>query len=74
MNIDLIPIGDNPPNSVNVVIEVPVGGEPSEVRVRQEVGRVIRGSNPAYADALPGELWFFIPHTVRPMATRSMHS
>ena len=26
MNIDLIPIGDDPPNTVNVVIEVPVGG------------------------------------------------
>lgn len=28
MNIDLIPAGDNPPHSVNVVIEVPIGGEP----------------------------------------------
>ena len=28
MNIDLIPVGDNPPESVNVIIEVPVGGEP----------------------------------------------
>ena len=28
MNIDLIPTGDNPPENINVVIEVPVGGEP----------------------------------------------
>jgi len=28
MNIDLIPTGDNPPDNINVVIEVPVGGEP----------------------------------------------
>src|SRR3546814_3311802 len=28
MNIDLIPIGDNPPESLNVIIEVPIGGEP----------------------------------------------
>jgi inorganic pyrophosphatase len=28
MNIELIPVGDDPPNSVNVIIEVPVGGEP----------------------------------------------
>ena len=28
MNIDLIPSGKNPPHSVNVVIEVPIGGEP----------------------------------------------
>ena len=28
MRIDLIPVGDNPPESLNVIIEVPVGGEP----------------------------------------------
>src|SRR3546814_9619157 len=28
LNIELIPIGDDPPNSLNVIIEVPVGGEP----------------------------------------------
>ena len=28
MDINKIPIGDNPPESLNVVIEVPVGGEP----------------------------------------------
>jgi inorganic pyrophosphatase len=28
MNINLIPTGDNPPENINVVIEVPVGGEP----------------------------------------------
>ena len=28
MRIDMIPTGDNPPESLNVVIEVPAGGEP----------------------------------------------
>ncbi|MGH6729784.1 MAG: inorganic diphosphatase, partial [Sphingomicrobium sp.] len=28
MNIDLIPSGSNPPHSINVLIEVPIGGEP----------------------------------------------
>ena len=28
MRLDAIPIGKNPPDDVNVVIEVPVGGEP----------------------------------------------
>ena len=28
MRIDLIPAGDNPPHEVNVLIEVPIGGEP----------------------------------------------
>jgi len=26
MRIDLIPAGDNPPESLNVLIEVPIGG------------------------------------------------
>jgi len=29
MNIELIPVGKNPPESLNVVIEVPTGGEPA---------------------------------------------
>lgn len=28
MRIDLIPAGDNPPETLNVLIEVPIGGEP----------------------------------------------
>ena len=28
MDITAIPIGGNPPNNVNVIIEVPSGGEP----------------------------------------------
>src|SRR3954465_11757913 len=28
MRIDLIPVGENPPHTLNVIIEVPVGGEP----------------------------------------------
>ena len=28
MRIDLIPAGDSPPDSLNVLIEVPIGGEP----------------------------------------------
>ena len=28
MRIDMIPVGDNPPESLNVIIEVPTGGEP----------------------------------------------
>ena len=28
MRLNAIPIGKNPPDEVNVVIEVPIGGEP----------------------------------------------
>ncbi|HUL14321.1 MAG TPA: hypothetical protein VLU73_19385 [Methylococcaceae bacterium] len=28
MRIEAIPVGNNPPQDINVIIEVPVGGEP----------------------------------------------
>ena len=38
MNIDLIPVGDDPPSNVNVVIEVPVGGEPVKYEFDKKSG------------------------------------
>src|SRR5690606_26358294 len=38
MNIDLIPVGDDPPNSLNVIIEVPVGGEPVKYEFDKKSG------------------------------------
>lgn len=38
MNIDLIPVGDNPPDSINVIIEVPVGGEPVKYEFDKKSG------------------------------------
>ena len=31
MNLDQVPIGDNPPYDVNVLIEIPLGGNPVKV-------------------------------------------
>ena len=31
MNVNAIPPGQNPPWDLNVIIEIPIGGEPSEV-------------------------------------------
>ena len=63
MNIDLIPVGDDPPNSVNVIIEVPVGGEP----VKYEFDKV---SGAIFVDRIlhtpmryPAN-YGFIPHTL----------
>jgi inorganic pyrophosphatase len=28
MNLDAIATGENPPDDVNVIVEVPIGGEP----------------------------------------------
>ena len=38
MRIDMIPVGDNPPESLNVIIEVPTGGEPVKYEFDKESG------------------------------------
>jgi len=38
MRIDLIPAGDNPPHELNVVIEVPIGGEPVKYELDKASG------------------------------------
>ncbi|MEY4502319.1 MAG: hypothetical protein RIS52_2209, partial [Pseudomonadota bacterium] len=38
MRIDLIPAGDNPPDSLNVLIEVPIGGEPVKYEIDKASG------------------------------------
>ncbi len=38
MNISSIPIGSNPPEEINVIIEVPVGGEPIKYELDKESG------------------------------------
>ncbi|HEX2624033.1 MAG TPA: inorganic diphosphatase [Sphingomicrobium sp.] len=40
MNIDLIPAGSNPPHSVNVLIEVPIGGEPVKYEFDKTSGAI----------------------------------
>ncbi|OKL44829.1 inorganic diphosphatase [Pseudovibrio exalbescens] len=38
MRIESIPVGKNPPEDVNVIIEVPVGGEPIKYEMEKESG------------------------------------
>ena len=45
MNLDLIPVGDDPPNNIHVVIEVPVGGEPVKTL---DSNRMIQVQTPVY--------------------------
>ena len=40
MNIDLIPSGSNPPHSINVLIEVPIGGEPVKYEFDKASGAI----------------------------------
>jgi inorganic pyrophosphatase len=41
MNVDAIPIGKNPPHEVNVVIEVPIGGEPIKYEMDKTIGALV---------------------------------
>ena len=38
MNIDLVPAGDDPPRRINVIIEVPLGGEPIKYEIDKASG------------------------------------
>jgi len=38
MNLDAISIGDNPPDDVNVIVEVPTGGEPIKYEMNKAAG------------------------------------
>ncbi len=38
MNIDAIPTGKNPPDDLNVIIEVPMGGEPIKYEIDKASG------------------------------------
>ena len=41
MRIDAISLGTNPPHEVNVIIEVPVGGEPIKYEMDKEAGTLV---------------------------------
>ena len=38
MRLDKIPTGNTPPDDINVIIEVPVGGEPIKYEMDKETG------------------------------------
>ena len=38
MRIDSIPIGTNPPEDINVIVEVPVGGQPIKYELDKASG------------------------------------
>lgn len=63
MRIDAISIGKNPPNEVNVVIEVPVGGEPIKYEMDKEAGTLVVDRFLYTAMRYPGN-YGFIPHTL----------
>ena len=63
MRIDAIATGLNPPHEVNVVIEVPVGGEPIKYEMDKEAGTLVVDRFLYTAMRYPGN-YGFIPHTL----------
>ena len=55
MRLDAIAIGNNPPEDVNVIIEVAIGGEPIKYEMDKEAGHAVRRPLPATRRcAIPG--------------------
>ena len=63
MRIDAISIGINPPHDVNVIIEVPVGGEPIKYEMDKDAGTMVVDRYLYTAMRYPGN-YGFIPHTL----------
>lgn len=65
MNIDYISIGDDPPNSLNVIIEVPLGGEPIKYEMDKKSGAIFVDRILHTPMRYPTN-YGFIPHTLSP--------
>ena len=63
MRIDAVSIGSNPPHEVNVIIEVPIGGEPIKYEMHKESGALVVDRFLYTAMRYPGN-YGFIPHTL----------
>jgi inorganic pyrophosphatase len=63
VNLSAVPIGKNPPDDVNVVIEVPIGGEPIKYEMDKESGALWVDRFLYTSMRYPGN-YGFIPHTL----------
>jgi inorganic pyrophosphatase len=63
MRIDAISIGKNPPEDVNVIVEVPVGGDPIKYEMDKEAGTLVVDRFLYTPMTYPGN-YGFVPHTL----------
>ncbi len=63
MRIDAIKIGKNPPEDINVIIEVPVGGHPIKYEMDKDSGTLIVDRFLYTPMTYPGN-YGFVPHTL----------
>jgi inorganic pyrophosphatase len=63
MRIDKIAVGRNPPHDVNVIVEVPIGGEPIKYEMDKAAGTLVVDRFLYTSMHYPGN-YGFIPHTL----------
>ena len=63
MRIEAISVGNNPPEDANVIIEVPVGGQPIKYELDKEAGVLVVDRFLHTPMTYPGN-YGFVPHTL----------
>ena len=63
MNLNAIPIGKNPPDDINVIIEVAIGGEPIKYEMNKDAGTLFVDRFLYTPMRYPGN-YGFVPHTL----------
>ncbi len=63
MRIDAIAIGNQPPDDVNVIVEVPVGGHPIKYELDKDAGTLVVDRFLYTPMSYPGN-YGFVPHTL----------
>jgi len=63
MRIDAIAIGNNPPEDINAIIEVPIGGEPIKYEMDKAAGTLVVDRFLYTPMRYPGN-YGFVPHTL----------
>jgi inorganic pyrophosphatase len=63
MRLDAISVGRDPPRDINVIIEVPVGGEPIKYEMDKEAGTLVVDRFLYTSMRYPGN-YGFVPHTL----------
>ena len=63
MRIEAIAIGHNPPEDINVIVEVPIGGEPIKYEMDKEAGTLVVDRFLYTPMRYPGN-YGFVPHTL----------
>ncbi len=63
MRLDAIAVGENPPHDINVIVEVPVGGEPIKYEMDKASGTLVVDRFLYTPMRYPGN-YGFVPHTL----------